>query len=203
MAKNDTILIDGILDDRVAERIPSGREDEAFEFFAFERVLRDYDLSVEELQSGWVDGENDGGIDGFYILVNGHLLVDPESFMWPKTGCELDVWIVTCKHHETFKQAPLDNLVASLNELLNLSLVSPNLKGLDLLLRLRAVSCSAYRKTSPRLSQFTLHFAPASLVETAPRLAVPLSPEVNKPMISRKPSSETFLLPSPFSVPLS
>ncbi len=104
MARNDTILIDGILDDRVAERLPSDRRDEAFEYFAFEQVLRDADLSQDEIKAGCIDGRDDGGIDGFFILVNGHPLSDPNSFVWPRSGCELDVWIITCKHHDTFRQ---------------------------------------------------------------------------------------------------
>ena len=56
MAKNDTILIDGILDDRVAQRLPSDRRDEAFEYFAFEQILRDTDLSHDEILAGSIDG---------------------------------------------------------------------------------------------------------------------------------------------------
>jgi hypothetical protein len=47
--------------------------DEVFAYFGFEQVLKDYDLSREEIESGWVDSRDDGGIDGFYTLVNGHL----------------------------------------------------------------------------------------------------------------------------------
>ena len=113
MARNDTILLDGIIDDRLAENIPSNRRDEAFEYLAFEQILKAADLSREEIESGNIDGENDGGIDGFFLFVNGHLLSEPETFVWPKTGSELELWVITCKHHETFKQAPLDKLVAS------------------------------------------------------------------------------------------
>ena len=60
MAKNDAILIDGILDDRVVERLPSDRRDEAFEFFSFEQILRDTDLSRDEIMAGSVDGRDDG-----------------------------------------------------------------------------------------------------------------------------------------------
>ncbi|KKM15078.1 hypothetical protein LCGC14_1699670 [marine sediment metagenome] len=164
MAKNDAILIDGILDDRVAERLPSDRRDEAFEFFCFEQILRDADLSHDEIMAGSVDGRDDGGIDGFFILVNGHALDEPDSFTWPRSGCELEVWIITCKHHDTFRQAPLDNLVASLTELFDLSLASKDLQGAysDALLRARARLAVAYRKLSPRLNRFAINFAYAS-----------------------------------------
>ena len=100
------------------------------EYFAFEQILKDYDLSVDEIIQGSVDGRNDGGIDGFYILVNGHILTEAtETFKWPKSGSVLEVWIITCKHHDTFKQAPLDNLVASIVELLDFTIESSQLSG--------------------------------------------------------------------------
>jgi len=161
MAKNDTILIDGILDDRVLASMPSNRRDEVFEYFAFEQILRDYDLSQDEIVSGWVDGRDDGGIDGFFILVNGHLLNDVDSFVWPKSGCELEVWIVCCKHHETFRQAPMDNLVASLNELFDFALVPGEFKGAysDDLIKARNRLLHAYRKVSSHLTKFSVRLA--------------------------------------------
>jgi hypothetical protein len=48
MAKNDVILIDAIVDERLREIYPSNQRDEVFEFLAFEQVLKDFDLSREE-----------------------------------------------------------------------------------------------------------------------------------------------------------
>lgn len=164
MAKNDKILIDGIIDERVENKIPSDKRDEVFEYFAFEQILKDYDLSHEELISGSVDGRNDGGIDGFYIFINGHLLVDLDKINWPKSGSTLELWLITCKHHDTFKQAPLDNLVASLTELFDLSIESNNLKSdySETVLKQRSNFKIAYRKVSPKLSDFKVNFCYAS-----------------------------------------
>ena len=38
MAKNDLILLDSIIDDRVAKRNPSDKIDEVFEYLAYEQV---------------------------------------------------------------------------------------------------------------------------------------------------------------------
>ena len=161
MAKNDKILIDGIIDDRIEQKLPSEKRDEVFEYFAFEQLLKDYDLSNDELISGSVDGRNDGGIDGFYIFINGHLLLDLDKFNWPKTGTVLELWIITCKHHDTFKQAPLDNLVASISELFDFSLENTELKGdySSQILTQRDIFKKAYRKVSPRLSEFNIFFS--------------------------------------------
>lgn len=158
MAKNDQILIDGIIDERVDQHLPSDQRDEVFEYFAFEQALKDFDLSQEELLAGSVDGRDDGGIDGFYIFVNGHLLLYPESFTWPRRGAELELWIITCKHHNTFQQAPLDKLAASFAELFDLGIEDSDLKGSysEEILRKRGHLGLAYRKLSPRLDSFTV-----------------------------------------------
>ncbi|MFT6788113.1 MAG: hypothetical protein ACJAVX_001461 [Pseudoalteromonas rhizosphaerae] len=164
MAKNDVLLIDGIIDERVEKKLPSQRRDEVFEYLAFEQILKDFDLSRDEIESGSVDGRNDGGIDGFFIFVNGHLLVDPQSFTWPKSGAQLDVWIITCKLHDTFKQAPLDNLFASVSELLDLGLSKEELKGdySETILNCRENLKLAYRKLSAKMSEFSLNYSYSS-----------------------------------------
>ncbi|MEO1830082.1 MAG: AIPR family protein [Pseudomonas sp.] len=168
MAKNDALLLDGIIDDRVESNTPSNRRDEAFEYLAFEQVLKSYDLSGEEITYGSIDGRNDGGIDGFFIFVNGHLLTDVESFLWPKSGALLEIWVITCKHHDTFKQAPLDNLVASLSELFDLSVPTECFKGdySEEVIKLRENLKFAYRKLSPRLSGFNIQYVYASRGDT-------------------------------------
>lgn len=160
MAKNDKILIDGIIDDRIETKTPSEKRDEVFEYFAFEQLLKDYDLSKDEIAFGSVDGRNDGGIDGFFIFVNGHLITDTEKFLWPKSGSVLEAWIITCKHHDTFKQAPLDNLVASISELFDFGLNDDELNGdysSELLFQRNCLK-QAYRKVSPRLQEFKVNY---------------------------------------------
>lgn len=168
MARNDAFLLDGIIDERVENKIPSDRRDEAFEYLAFEQWLKAYDLSSEEILFGSVDGRDDGGIDGFFIFINGHLLMDVEGFSWPRSGSLLEVRIITCKHHDTFKQAPLDNLTASLSELFDFGTPSEDLKGnySDDVLSCRENLKYAYRKLSPRLSEFNISYAYASRGDT-------------------------------------
>jgi hypothetical protein len=129
LAKNDSILIDGIITQRVADGIPSGDRGEAFEYFSFEQILKNYDLSEDEIEAGWVDGRHDGGIDGFFAFVNGHLISDVASFPWPKSHARLDVFIVSCKHHDTFKEATLNSMLATVQEIFDLSLNEDQMKG--------------------------------------------------------------------------
>lgn len=168
MAKNDRLLLDGIIDDRVHLKLPSEKRDEAFEYLALEQITKDDDFSTDEILYGWIDGRQDGGIDGFFVLVNGHMLQDPESFTWPRTNSELKVVFVTCKHHDTFKQATLDAMIATLTEILDFSLEDTQLTGAysPLLLKMRNNLKYAYRKMSPRLSHFKVEIFYASRGDT-------------------------------------
>lgn len=169
MARNDTLLLDGIIDDRVGMRLPSDKRDEAFEYLAFEQVLKDFDLASEEILSGVIDGRQDGGIDGFFIFVNGHLLQDLESFMWPRTGSDLRLQLLTAKHHDTFRQGPLDALIATLTEILDFAIEDAELTGAYSapLLRMRSNLKYAYRRLSPRLSSFSVSVTYASRGDTS------------------------------------
>ena len=104
------------------------RRDEVFEYLCFEQVLKNYDLSREEIESGWVDGRDDGGIDGFFVFVNGHLLRDPKDFLSAEAGADIVVWVLTCKHHDTFRT--LNSLYASVTELFDFSITRDHFKGL-------------------------------------------------------------------------
>lgn len=160
MAKNDVILLDGIIDQRLADRYPSSRRDEVFELFAFEQTLKDFDLSFDEIDSGWVDGRDDGGIDGFFIFVNSNLLLDTEEFYFPRSNAEIVVYVITCKSHETFQQSPLNALLASVHELFNLGLDRSNLRGVysNELLDTRERFNQAYRRLSAANPSLIIRF---------------------------------------------
>jgi AIPR protein len=161
MAKNDVVLIDAIVDERLREVYPSNQRDEVFEFLAFEQVLKDFDLSREEIEAGWVDGRDDGGIDGFFVFVNGHLLQDVLTFAWPKRSAEVEVRILTCKHHETFQQAPINTLLASIPELFDLRRDTSELwnRYSVELLEARALLHTAYQRLAVASPAVTVRFA--------------------------------------------
>ncbi|MCL9643061.1 AIPR family protein [Rahnella victoriana] len=168
MARNDTVLLDGIIEDRIEKNLPSNDKGEVFEYLVLEQVLKEYDLSFDEIGSGWVDGGHDGGIDGFYILINGHLLQDINDFVWPKKGADLSVYIITCKHHETYKQAVLESLISTVNEFLDFRVKNSELNGEynEDVLRKRDEMIFAYKKSSPRLNSFKINYCYASRGES-------------------------------------
>jgi len=67
MARNDTILIDSLLQ-QMQEKTP-GDIGDIFERFALDQILKSYDLSTEEIDFGWTDGSLDGG-DRWILYIN-------------------------------------------------------------------------------------------------------------------------------------
>ena len=72
MARNDIFLIDGIIDDRIKNKIPSSDRGEVFELFAVEQLLKDYDLSQKQLLNNKLDKTDGGTITG-NVTVSGSL----------------------------------------------------------------------------------------------------------------------------------
>lgn len=159
MAKNDIVLIDSIIEDMNADApMDAPRKGELFEQFATEQLLKEYDLSTEELARGIVDGKDDGGIDSMFILINGILLQDDTDFSWPRSSCEITVIVITCKHYDTYKQDVINSEYATVSELFDLSLRDEKLNGQynqDILLQ-RHLFRTAYIKTAAHLTN--LHF---------------------------------------------
>ncbi len=60
-------------------RTPASRDDDAFEIFSIEQILKDADLSDAEIKSGNFGGPGDGGVDGFYFFIN-RALVREDDF---------------------------------------------------------------------------------------------------------------------------
>lgn len=159
MAKNDLTLLDGILEEYISMGLPSSKPDEVFEYFATEQILKDYAFSKDDLLSGSVDGRNDGGIDEFFILVNGHLAERIPTDFWPKDNAKLEVYIITCKHDSSFRQAPITTMIPSLMELLDFSKPSIELEASynQSLLAKRDLLISVYKRLAIILTKFNIN----------------------------------------------
>jgi hypothetical protein len=97
MASNDRIILDEILKQRQAEIDPSSSPSDFFELFTAEQVLKDYDLSYDEIESGIVGDSGDGGIDAIYLFINGELVQEEPDYTHLKKNIHLDMIIVQAK----------------------------------------------------------------------------------------------------------
>ena len=168
MAKNDKILVDYILNERKLINYPSNDIGEIMELFANEQIMKDYDLSQTDFQQSNIDGKDDGGIDSFYIFVNGILVKKDEIIKLPKNQIEITVVIVQCKHADTFEQSSVNSLYTSVSELFDLSKENNQLDGdynKDVFSK-RDLFRTTYRHTACNLSSLNFKFYYASRGDT-------------------------------------
>lgn len=162
MASNDSIVLDGILDDR--QKQSHDTEGETFEKFVFEQVLKEYSLTANQLEDGWVDGGGDGGIDGFYIVINGYPYGGDVGFQWPRENAHITLWVLTCKHRDGFIEAPLTSMHATLAEFFDCGKENKDLLGdySDALLDARTLFLRAYKALAHLDPLIDIHFVYAS-----------------------------------------
>jgi hypothetical protein len=121
MVENDAIIINNLLEQKRNQIQPEANDDEFFELFSFEQILKDFELSYDELIKGNTDGKDDGGIDGFFFFINSDIIKEeiiPENY---KKRSELQIFIIQSKRSQNFKESTMQKLIASLGELFDLS----------------------------------------------------------------------------------
>lgn len=127
MPRNKLVLLDAIIAERQAERKEKLDDATAFELFASEQALANYELSEEELVDGLVGGGQDGGIDGVYIFLENLLLSeDHELFTDPKAAsamprqASLELVMIQAKRTPSFGESALTTVKATFEQLLDL-----------------------------------------------------------------------------------
>ncbi|MBJ6359721.1 AIPR family protein [Paenibacillus sp. GCM10012307] len=105
---NTQVLLNAYIKQEHEENPHYSREDDFFEFFAVSQVLKEYDLSDEEIENGLCDATLDGGCDGIFLFADGSLLDENAStFENIKKGSNLDIYIFQTKNTVSFREDAL------------------------------------------------------------------------------------------------
>ncbi|MDO8900374.1 MAG: AIPR family protein [Phenylobacterium sp.] len=120
MADNSQQLLDDVLKQQREELAPALSDQDYFEVFCAEQILKDYDLSYEEVQAGIVDGEHDGGIDSAYAFVNGELVYEDFDVSPFKKDVRIELHIIQSKTSGGFSEVPVNKLISVTRHLLKL-----------------------------------------------------------------------------------
>jgi hypothetical protein len=128
MSSNDLILLNQLLKQRITEIGPDLAESDFFEMFSAEQVLKDYDLSYEEIQDGIVDNGGDGGIDSTYFFINDSLYHEDDDYGNLKKGIRLQLVFIQSKISQGFSETGMDKFIAAMRDLLDLNKSIESLK---------------------------------------------------------------------------
>lgn len=121
MATNDKIILDEVLKQRKAEIDPASSESEFFELFAAEQVLKDHDLSYDEIEFGLIGSGGDGGIDSIYLFVNGELVQEDPDYSYLKKNVSLELVIIQAKTTAGFQETPVERFITVSEDIFDLS----------------------------------------------------------------------------------
>ncbi len=121
MPDNSLLLLEDVLEQQRYRSSPGSSEQDFFEIFCAEQILKDYNLSFDELAAGIVDGEHDGGVDSVYAFVNGELVQEDFDCSRYRTGVNIELHMIQSKTSGGFGETPLNRLISLTGHLLNLS----------------------------------------------------------------------------------
>ncbi len=82
-------------------------------------MLQNLDLTDEEIEFGWLGGSDDGGIDGFYFLVNGALVQDDTDV--PESPTVVDLVLFQAKNKTSFEETPVEKVHTFVRDLFDYS----------------------------------------------------------------------------------
>ncbi len=101
------------------ERAPHLANDKAFERYSVEQLLKNADLSDEEIESGLLGGSDDGGVDAVYFFINRTLILDETEIPDPAISAALV--LVQAKYQGGFSEKAVEGMHAFARDLLDYS----------------------------------------------------------------------------------
>lgn len=169
MSTNDPIILTKTLSAQLIESGLEVSEDSFFNRFCVEQILKDFELSQDELTEGIVDGGDDGGIDGIFSFVNREPLAQdagPESF---GRNPLFEIYIVQSKNKDSFGDLAVQKVTNSLRDLLDLSkeIDTLRIKYNPALLEAMDLFRTKYLEAASRHPALTIHFRYCSKGDTA------------------------------------
>lgn len=118
---NDVILLNSLLEQQKSEVAPEMKDDDYFEIFVNEQILKKYELSYDEMLKGIVDNGGDGGIDGIHIFINGELLQEDTDLNIFKKDIKFDIFIIQSKNQLGFHEDAILKMFSSAKDLFDLT----------------------------------------------------------------------------------
>lgn len=163
MNSNEQILIEAILEDYKKQLSGNMKPSEIFELFSAEQILKDNNLSQNELEEGIVDGSLDGGIDSFYIFADGEIIEGIEDLENIRRNIKIDVLVIQSKTSQSFEASAIDKLIVTIDQIFNFSnldLLTNELN--DRLLSKARLFKDVYRKTASKFPEINIKYCYAT-----------------------------------------
>ena len=120
MAQGDKFLLDKVLESQRIQIAKNLSDSEFFEFFVAKEVLKNYNLSYEEIEEGIIGGGSDGGIDGIYLFVDDELVGPDFDAKKAKNNAIIELIAIQAKTKSSFSEDAINKFTASMRDLLDI-----------------------------------------------------------------------------------
>jgi hypothetical protein len=118
--QNDLVLLDAAIEQEKKENYPDEESGDFFERFVAKEILKNEDLSFEEIETSLTGGSRDGGIDGIFLFINDQLVLGEEEVNLPKKSSPIfKLHIIQASQTQGFKEDAVTKLESSLSDLLD------------------------------------------------------------------------------------
>jgi len=117
MTTNQQIILNTLLQQQKELLDSMLSDDDYFHLFVTEQVLKNFELSYDELQEGIVDNGGDGGIDAIYTFVNSELIQRDTDLLEGKRNSLIEVFLIQSKNTNGFGESPIEKCTSSANDL--------------------------------------------------------------------------------------
>lgn len=118
---NDQIILAQIIEEKFAESADQLTVTEYFEIYSSSEILKDHDLTYDDIAYGIVGDGGDGGIDSIYTFVNGELLKEDTEINSNQNKNHIELVVIQSKTSASFKEDAVIKFRESADDLLNLA----------------------------------------------------------------------------------
>jgi len=121
MSDNDRIVLKAVLEQQNNTKAPELSANDYFEIFTAEHILKKFDLSYDEIESGQVGSGADGGIDSMYTFGNGNLIGDDTDISNLGREVKIELFIIQSKMETGFGEDTIRKFDSTFKDLFDLS----------------------------------------------------------------------------------
>lgn len=118
---NDQILLGHIIKSKCAESENELSESEYFEIYTASEILKDHDLSYDDVKYGIVGDGGDGGIDSIFTFLNGELVKEDTPINKNQKKNVIELKIIQSKTSSSFNENSITKFRESAEDLFNLA----------------------------------------------------------------------------------
>ena len=117
---NDQIILEQILKDKKNELGVDIKDFEFFELYSASEILKDYDVTYDDIEYGIVGNGGDGGIDSIFTFINGELQKEDTQLNTQARKNQIELVIIQSKTSSTFKEDAIIKFRETIQDLFDL-----------------------------------------------------------------------------------